>query len=83
VCVVLCLSLHGLFGVPLASRGRGEGEGRGEWEGLVQEGHGPALGKVGGRVALPPQDPLGGQETLQTHGAPGVDPSRADAHLCP
>jgi hypothetical protein len=32
-------------------------------------------------VAVSSQDPLSGEETLQAHGAPGMDTRCADAHL--
>ena len=41
----------------------------------------PARGVIIGRVAVTVQDPLGGQESLDPHGAAGVDPAGGDADL--
>ena len=40
-----------------------------------------ALGEVPRQAAVALQHPLGGEQTLHAHGAPGVDAARADAHL--
>lgn len=48
---------------------------------LVEKLHGARLAEIGGRVAFPPEDPLGGEQPLQAHGAAGVDARRAEAHL--
>merc|ERR1712088_439404 len=40
-----------------------------------------ALSVLPGRVRLPANFPLGGQEPLNSHRAPRVDPSRRDANL--
>lgn len=40
-----------------------------------------ALGEIGGGMVLSVEYPLGGQQSLNAHGAAGVDPGRGDAHL--
>ena len=40
-----------------------------------------ALAEILYDVPLPVQDPLGGEQPLHPHRAPGVDPTRTDPHL--
>lgn len=47
----------------------------------MEPGAAAGLWEVGGGVVLPVEHPLGGEQALDAHGAPGVDPRRADADL--
>lgn len=70
------MKVSGLVAVSLPSRRLPDGQV------FMEVLHGTMLREVGCCVPGTSQDPLGGEQSLQAHRAPGMDTSCANAYLC-